>query len=149
MKKTILLADDDAAIRTMVGRLLESENYEVMLAANGREATSQFLDSLPDLVLLDLNMPDTDGWEAFRLMRSLDALTPVIVITARPHQYDEAVRRRIDALMEKPLDLSLLLQTIQSLLAESDEARLARVNDPEFKTALLHSDPRLDTGRGS
>lgn len=137
MKKTILLADDDRSIRTMVGRLLESEDYTVLLAATGRQAVAQFLDGRPDLVLLDLNMPEKGGWEAVHLMRSLDPLVPVIVITARPHQYAEAVWRHLDALMEKPLDLPLLLQTIQRLLAESEEARDARIDDPEFKTTLL------------
>jgi len=149
MRKTVLLADDDVSIRAMVGRLLELEDYTVVPACTGREAVARFLDGPPDLVLLDLNMPDKDGWEAFHLMNSLELLVPVIVITARPQQYDEAVRRRIDALMEKPLDLPLLLQTIQKLLAESDEVRLERARDPNFKTALLHSGPHLDTRRGA
>lgn len=79
---------------------------------------------------------------------SRDPLVPVILITARPHQYDEAMRRRIDTLMEKPLHLPLLLQTIQRLLADSDEARLARMDEPGFKTTLLHSGPRLKARRG-
>lgn len=144
MKKTILLADDDASIRTMVGRLLESEDYDVVLAGSGRETTSRFADDPPDLVLLDLNMPDKDGWEAFRVISGLDGSVPVIVITARPHQYDEAVRRRIDALMEKPLDLPLLLHAIQNLLAEPRTARHARMSDPNFKTVLLNSATQLD-----
>jgi DNA-binding response OmpR family regulator len=81
-------------------------------------------------------------------MNSLKPLVPAIVITARPHQYDEAARWRIDALMEKPLDLPLLLQTIQILLAESEEVRLARVSDPEFKTSLLQSDRQLHPWSG-
>jgi len=149
MKKTILLADDDASIRTMVGRLLESEDYTVVPAGTGREAAARFLHGPPDLVLLDLNMPDKDGWDAFHLMNSLEPLVPVIVITARPHQYDEAARRGIDALMEKPLDLPLLLRTVQSLLGESDEARLSRLRNPNFKTRLLHSGPRPNKENGS
>jgi CheY-like chemotaxis protein len=137
MKKTILLADDDASIRKMVGRVLESEGYSVVFAKTGREAASQFLAGPPDLVLLDLNMPDKDGWEAWRLMNGLHSLVPVIVITARAHQYEQAVRMKIDALMEKPLDLPLLLETIRVLLAEPDRKHLGRVSNPDFKTALL------------
>ena len=135
--KTILLADDDSSVRTMVGRVLESEGYHVAFASTGREAASQFLAGPPDLVLLDLNMPEADGWEAWQIMNTLHPLVPVIVITARPHQYEHANEMRIDALMEKPLDLLLLLETISRLLAQSDQERLEHANDPDFRTAML------------
>jgi len=67
---------------------------------------------------------------------------PVIVITARSHQYELAVRNKIDALMEKPLDLPVLLDTIQNLLDESREARVTRVSNPGFKTRLLSTTGR-------
>jgi DNA-binding response OmpR family regulator len=126
----------------MVGRVLASENYHVVFASTGREAAAQFLAGPPDLVLLDLNMPDKDGWEAWHLMRALHPLVPVIVITARSHQYEDAVQMKIDALMEKPLDLLLLLDTIRKLLAEPDEEYIARVSGPDFKTALLTAPAR-------
>ena len=136
-----MLADDDSSIRTMLGRILETEHC-VVVASTGREAASQFLSGHPpDLVLLDLNMPDKDGWEACHLIRTLDTLVPVIVITARPNQYEEAARRGVDALMEKPLDLPLLIQSIDDLLRESDESRYRRRHDPNFKTAFLASRP--------
>jgi CheY-like chemotaxis protein len=137
MNKTILLADDDASVQTMIRRVLESENYRVLLASTGREAASQFLNGPPDLVLLDLNMPDKDGWEAWHVMDALHPFVPVILITARPNQYEQAKRMRIEALMEKPLDLPLLLRTIQRLLVEPDEERIRRITDQNFKTTLL------------
>ena len=149
MRKTILLADDDPSIRTMVGRILEAEGYEVWLARTGREAASKFMEGPPDLVLLDLSMPDKEGWEAWHLMNSLEPLVPVIIITARPHQYEEAVRMKIDALMEKPLDLPLLLQTMEELLAEPDGQRVARVSHPSFKTALLTARNRYQLESGT
>src|SRR5687768_11376113 len=137
MSKTILLADDDASVQTMIRRVLESEHYRVLVASTGREAASQFLNGPPDLVLLDLNMPDKDGWEAWRVMETLHPFVPVIVITARPNQYEQAKTLRIEALMEKPLDLPLLLRTIKRLLVESDEERIRRVTDRNYKTTLL------------
>ena len=87
MNKTILLADDDDSVRHTLGRVLQSEEYNVLLARTGREAVAEFLhNGPPDLVLLDLNMPDKDGWEAFHLMNRLEPIVPVIVITARPHR---------------------------------------------------------------
>jgi len=134
MKAKILLADDDAGVRETLGRVLKSEDYEVVLAKTGREAAAKFVADLPDLVLLDLNMPDRDGWEAFALMEHSRPLVPVIVITARPQQYQHAAELGIDALMEKPLDLPLLLVTIGDLLAESEAERVQRLTNPGFKT---------------
>jgi DNA-binding response OmpR family regulator len=139
MGETILLADDDASVRTMIARVLASEHYQVLAASTGSEAASQFLNGPPDLVLLDLNMPEKDGWEAWRLMSTLHPLVPVIVITARPNQFAHAQEMGIDALMEKPLDLALLLRTIHDLLAEPDDQRIARLARRTFKTRLLNS----------
>lgn len=135
--KTVLLADDDPGVREMLGRILEVEHYKVVHAKTGQEAMTRFLNAPPDLVLLDLNMPEKDGWEAFDVMCEKDAMVPVIVITARPGQLAQAVERGIDALMEKPLDLHLLLKTIRNLLAETEVERARRLTDPGFKTVLL------------
>lgn len=115
--KTILLADDDAAIRQMLGQVLVLEQYNVIFATTGREAAAKFISQLPDLVLLDLNMPDRDGWDAFQLMNGTHPTVPVIVITARPHQHQRAAELGVAALLEKPLDIKLLLRTIRDLLA--------------------------------
>lgn len=136
-RKTILLADDDASIRTMVGRLLEAENYNVVFAKNGREAARQFKTDPPDLVLLDLSMPEKDGWEAFEEMCAVNPMLPVIIITASPYEYERAVQLGADALMEKPLNLPLLLQTIRELLAQSPSDCMARLTNPNFKTHYL------------
>ena len=64
-------------------------------------------------------------------------LIPVIVITARPNQHSHAVELGVDALMEKPLHLPLLLQTMRKLLAETEIERTRRLADPSFKTTLL------------
>jgi DNA-binding response OmpR family regulator len=138
MKKKILLADDDASVREMLGRVLESEHYDVVYARTGRETAAKFIDDLPDLVLLDLTMPNRDGWDAFDLMSQTHPMVPVIVITARPQQYQHALDLGIDALMEKPLNLPLLLATIARLLAESEAERVQRLTDPGFKTAYLN-----------
>ncbi len=137
MTKKILLAEDDEGVRQMLKRVLELEHYAVVSAGTGREAAAKFRANPPDLVLLDLNMPDKDGWEAFDLMNDTDPLVPVIVITAKPHQYARAVEVGVDALMEKPLDLPLLLATIADLLAESEPHRVRRLTDRDFKTTLL------------
>jgi len=139
VKKRILLVDDDPGIRELLGRVLESEHYEVALAGTGREAVAQFAAHPPDLVLLDLNMPDLDGWGAIDRITRTHPYTSVIVITARPKQYEQAVGMAVDALMEKPLDLPVLLDAIASLMAESETERVSRLSNPSFKTHFLKS----------
>ncbi|HXC36544.1 MAG TPA: response regulator [Candidatus Acidoferrales bacterium] len=123
--KTILLADDDPAIRQTLGQVLVHEQYRVVFAATGRETAAQFISCLPDLVLLDLNMPDRDGWEAFHLMNSTHPTVPVIVITARPHQQERAAGVGVASLMEKPLDIPTLLKKVRDLLEEPRERAAA------------------------
>jgi DNA-binding response OmpR family regulator len=141
MSKRILIADDDPAVLVSLAQVLASEAYDVVLAHTGRQAVSQLLAEKPDLVLLDLNMPEKDGWEAFELMEKLNPFLPVIVITARPNQYDLAVRLGIDAFMEKPLDLPLLLATVKQLLAEPEQDRIVRLTKGNFVTAYLRNPP--------
>lgn len=126
-QKVILVADDDAAIRESLAAVLQSEKYHVRLAENGRAAVREFLNGLPDLILLDLNMPDTDGWRAFEIMARLAPEVPVVVITARPFQARRAAEVGIDMLLEKPLDIPVLLEIIRTLLAAPERSRFARV----------------------
>jgi DNA-binding response OmpR family regulator len=140
--KKILLADDDASIRQTLGQVLTLEQYEVVFAATGREAAAEFIADLPDLVLLDLNMPDRDGWDAFDLMYNTHPSVPVIIITAMSRQYERAADLGVDALMEKPLDIPLLLETIRNYLAESEAQRVRRLTRPDFKTAFLDNRAR-------
>jgi CheY-like chemotaxis protein len=135
--RTVLIADDDPSVRQTLGRLLESEHYTVVGARTGGEAIAMFRAASPDLVLLDLNMPGQDGWEATRMMDMINPMIPLIIITARPGQYAHATRMGADALMEKPLDLVLLLETISKLLAEAQTDRIQRITHLDFGTLNL------------
>jgi CheY-like chemotaxis protein len=126
MKAKILLVDDDDGVLAALGAALGSEGYGVVAARNGREAIEQFREGHVRLALLDLSMPVKGGWETFERLATLHPLLPVIVITAQPDQYPLAAAAGVDALMEKPLDIPLLLQTIAELLAEPAEERLTR-----------------------
>lgn len=126
-RKSILIADDEINIRESLAAVLREENYTVRLAENGREAVREFLGGPPDLILLDLNMPDTDGWKAFDVIARLAPDMPVIVITARPGQARRAAEVGIDMLLEKPLDIPVLLETVRNLLASPETSRFARV----------------------
>jgi CheY-like chemotaxis protein len=127
MKKRILLVDDDASVRESVKQALQWENYEVLSAANGKEALETFFEGYIDLVLLDLAMPVKNGWDTLERMTAYNPYLPIIIITAKPDQSESAVAAGATALMEKPLDLLLLLGTINCLLEESVEERLSRI----------------------
>ena len=135
----ILIADDDSIVRGILGAVLESEGYVVDEARNGVEAVTRAIEHLPDLVLLDLNMPHRDGWTAFTQLERVSPLLPVIVITARPNQYREAVRLGVDAFMEKPLNIPVLLRAIKRLVTETPERHVNRVTSRAFVTRLLSS----------
>ena len=126
--RCVLIADDDALVRGSLAAVLESEGFLVDEAQNGMEAIAQATKNSPDLILLDLNMPRMDGWFAFREIDLVRPLIPVIIITARPNQYSEALRHGADAFMEKPLDLPLLLQAIRQLANEPHKRCPRRVS---------------------
>ena len=126
-KCKILLVDDDPAIRQILQRLLEEEDYLVLTAANGVEALELAKVTKFDLVLLDLNMPFKDGWETFKQFSTKNPLLPIILITARPNQFFHALASGVGALLEKPLDFVKLFHTIRDLLEEPAEFRQARI----------------------
>ena len=82
MKHRILLVDDDPGVRRMLSRVLEEEGYAVVPAANGIEALELATTRMPDLVLLDLNLPLQDGWDTLERLTTENPLLPVIIITA-------------------------------------------------------------------
>jgi putative two-component system response regulator len=133
----ILLADDDRSVLDALGAVLESEGFEVIRAANGHEAVEKFREHRTDLVLLDLNMPVKGGWDTFEQLTSINPLLPVIVITARPDAYPAAMAAGVAALMEKPLDIPVLLEAMRDLLAEPAEQRLSRITTRQPQTHHL------------
>ncbi len=126
MKRTIVLGDDDAPVRLMLARVLRAAGYEVLLAVSAADAVAVVQTASPDLVLLDLRASEPEAWENFARIRQLDPKVPLIATTAWSNQEEQAVQRGVDALMEKPFDLPLLLQLISRLLAESNEERKER-----------------------
>jgi len=137
VRNRILIADDDSIVRNSLAAVLESEGYVVDEARNGVEAVTRAIEHLPDLVLLDLNMPHWDGWTAFSQLDRVTPLLPIVVITARPNQYEKAVRMGVDAFMEKPLNISILVRAIKRLTSEDEHRHERRITNRAFVTQLL------------
>lgn len=127
MKKRVFLIDDDASVRESISRVLKVAGYEVMTAADGEEAAIRFVPEQTDLVLLDLNLPSRSGWDVFERLTTQHPVVPVIIITGMPEQYRTALAAGVGALMEKPIEVPVLLKTMDDLLAEPAEARLRRM----------------------
>lgn len=125
--KRILLADDDASVRGSLQDMLIGEGYTVIPARDGQEALELIASTLVDLVLLDLNMPRKNGWDTFERLSAEHPLVPIVVITARANQLFTALGAGVGALLEKPLNIPVLLDTIARLLAEPAGTRLARL----------------------
>ena len=117
-KKRILLADDSPQIRESLSKLLRNAGYHITLVAQGGQALDRALEEEFDLLLLDLNMPGMDGWQTLDHLALLKPELPVLIITAQPDQRDWARAGGARALMEKPLDLPLLLQTIREFTGQ-------------------------------
>ncbi len=124
MKTKVLLVDDDVPVLAALSGLLRAEGYDVIAAFDGQDALQKFHTiGGADIVLLDLNMPVQGGWETFNRLTALDPHLPIIVITARPDQHTLAAAAGVSALLEKPLDIPLLLETMRQLLAPPIAAR--------------------------
>jgi DNA-binding response OmpR family regulator len=109
--------DHDLGVRVSLARALESENYRVTVAADGVEALGAMPEADADLVLLDADLPDGRGWAAFQCIGALYPSVPVILITRRPHQEERARFAGAAGLLEKPLNVSVLLQRVQEVLS--------------------------------
>jgi DNA-binding response OmpR family regulator len=148
-QKRILLVDDDRTVRDSLSHVLVTEGYVVIPAEHGEQALQLAAHTRIDLVLLDLNMPVKNGWDTFEQLSREQPLIPIIIVTARPNQLFTAVGAGVGALLEKPLDIRILLHTIARLLAEPTEHRLARLagQKAEFYYAAAPEGGSVEAGR--
>jgi two-component system copper resistance phosphate regulon response regulator CusR len=122
------VVDDESSIREALSKVLQAEDYEVVSAESGQEAVEKFGAATIDLLLLDLGLPVKDGWCTLQWLAGVNPLLPVIIITGRHAQRELAEAAGVDALMEKPLNVPSLLQTIRELMEEPLERRAQRAS---------------------
>jgi methyl-accepting chemotaxis protein len=119
-KKKVLVVDDDRAQLTMVQGMLEGE-YDVFAAASGKEALSMFFQGLvPNVVLLDLIMPDMDGWDTYKRIKGLSNLhnVPIAFFTASSDPADRARAKEMEAVdyIQKPCKKTELLERVKKIV---------------------------------
>ena len=121
---SVLIVDDDSAVRTAMKELFETEGYTVVLAANGRAALNRLKEGLrPNVVLLDLMMPVMDGWD-FRTQQMQDPALkdiPVFILTAAGFS-NETIRAQFGQIpfVPKPPPHELLLELVKNVCSPSD-----------------------------
>ena len=115
----ILLVEDNEMNRDMLARRLQRRGFEVATAVDGREGVESARATIPDLVLMDMSLPEIDGWEATRLLKADESTRhiPIIALTAHamPEDRDKAMAAGCDEYDSKPVDLNRLLEKIQRL----------------------------------
>ena len=116
----ILLVEDNELNRDMLFRRLTKRGYDVVVAVNGIEACSKACGEIPDLILMDMHLPELDGWEAARKIKSEPEThtIPMIALTADAMSGDreKAIEAGCDEYETKPVDLQRLLAKIERLL---------------------------------
>ena len=134
MSKTILVVDDKANIRTLVREYLTEQGYRVIIADNGQNALYTARQEKPDLILLDIMMPEMDGFEFIRRFRK-ESEAPIILLTARLEESDKVVGLELgaDDYITKPFGMHELAARIKTVLRRTEKtgqaSKVLRVAD--------------------
>jgi two-component system, cell cycle response regulator DivK len=120
---TILYIEDNSDNRKLVRRVLNAEGFSVMEAENAAQALKQLEASVPNLILMDINMPDMDGYTLTAKIRSMPAYSkiPIIAMTANVMRGDRerTLEAGCDGYIQKPIDIDILSQQIERFLTRN------------------------------
>ena len=122
-KPLILIVEDDAAIRNLIATTLETQDYRFHTAQTGAQAVFEAVSQKPDIILLDLGLPDMDGLDILRQLRSWSTL-PVVVVSARSHEQDKvsALDLGADDYLTKPFGTDELLARVRTAIRHTRTA---------------------------
>ena len=115
---TVLVVEDDKNQRLLYEQELKLEGYEVVTAADGKDALGKIQEQLPDLIIMDINMPKMDGIETMGKILGKNREIPVIINTAYSNYKDNFMSWAADAYIVKSSDLSELKNTVKEVLAK-------------------------------
>ena len=123
MARTILVVEDEPTLRETLVEALEADGFRVVAAADGREALTRFRADRPDLVLLDLMLPEMSGIEVCRIIRA-ESGVPIVMLTAKDSELDKVVGLELgaDDYVTKPFSLRELSARIRALFRRSERA---------------------------
>jgi DNA-binding response OmpR family regulator len=123
MARTILVVDDETTLRETLVEALEAEGFRVVAAADGREALTVFRAERPDLILLDVMLPELSGVEVCRIIRA-ESSVPIVMLTAKDSELDKVVGLELgaDDYVTKPFSIRELSARIRALFRRSEQA---------------------------
>lgn len=135
MSTCILVVDDEPSVTNLIAYNLRKAHYQVLTAANGREALNQARQAAPDLILLDLMIPEMDGLDVCRELRKTSAI-PIIMVTARGEETDRVIGLELgaDDYICKPFSVRELLARVKAVLRRTQSDHAA--DQPE--NTILH-----------
>src|SRR4029079_17403869 len=143
MARTILVVEDETTLRETLADALEAEGFQVVQAADGRAALTRFRADHPDLVLLDLMLPELSGIEVCRIIRA-ESGVPIVMLTAKDSELDKVVGLELgaDDYVTKPFSLRELSARIRALFRRSEQ--VAVTDQPPANVEI--GDVQVDLG---
>jgi DNA-binding response OmpR family regulator len=146
MAKTILLIDDDALMRRSLGFNLQQAGYQVLSSASAEDGIALAAREMPDLVLLDINLPGMDGLDALKRLQNELAM-PVIFVTARRREFDQVLGLELgaDDYITKPFDFDVLLARVKAVLRRAGREQVEPAAQNPIQAAGLLIDPAAHT----
>ncbi len=135
----ILVVDDEKNIVELVRLYMEKEGFETVCAYTGEEALSSFRKENPDLIVLDLMLPELDGWQVCREIRKTSGV-PIIMLTAKSETFDKVLGLELgaDDYMTKPFDAKELIARVKAVLRRSQSAESPAQNEVSFKNISVN-----------
>ncbi|MEM8859456.1 MAG: response regulator transcription factor [Chloroflexota bacterium] len=140
--KTILVVDDTDSLRIMVKKYLAGEGYRVVTAKDGREALFVARDEKPDLIVLDLMMPEMDGYDFMRVY-GREAETPIIILTAKMEESDKVLGLELgaDDYVTKPFGMRELTARVRAVLRRFEKAESGGSSQSVLRAGNIMLDP--------
>ena len=137
-KPLVLIADDDATHRKVIQKVLEESGFRVITAPNGKDAIDQVATFNPDVILLDVEMPEMDGFSVCEIIRArkADREIPIFIITSRddPESVERAYKVGATDFLTKPIALPVLAHRIRYILAVGPPMSLITPDEPDCST---------------
>jgi DNA-binding response OmpR family regulator len=143
----ILLVDDEQPIQTLLSFPLQRDGYEVVVAADGREALARFEESPPDLVVLDVMLPRMDGLEVCKRLRAKGETVPIIMLTAKSEEIDKVLGLELgaDDYITKPFSMREFRSRVKAALRRAGMTRPENGDERPLEVLDLRIDPAKRT----
>src|SRR5512141_307074 len=143
MSEKILIIDDDLDTLRLVGLMLQRQGYQISAATNGQQGLDKAFEEDPDLILLDVMMPDMDGYEVTRRLRRNPSTmgTPILMFTAKTQLDDKVIGFEVGAndYLTKPTHPSELQARVKTLLSRAGERKVAESSTRQEKHGYVVS----------